>query len=143
MNPTIIAWGLLAAFAAGGAGYWWGDRDGHARGALEAQAAHDAAQVQNLGLNLAELRNAISDGAAANRAVRTAMTNLEARNKTSNMELKNAIEKSRQPGAAVCQLDADSLRVLAAAAARADALAAGGLAAGGTGGAVPAGRAPD
>ncbi|MFM9934545.1 hypothetical protein, partial [Achromobacter xylosoxidans] len=123
--------------------YWRGEANGHERGVLETQATHDARRVDSLAEGLDALRADVVSSTAMNKELRTAMAGLEQQNKTSNTELKNAIAKSRPAGAVQCRFDADSMRILGAAADRADALAARGLAASGTGRAVPAGRAPD
>ncbi|MFG0232472.1 hypothetical protein [Achromobacter sp. 413638] len=143
MNLNIVGWAIALGALAAGLGYWRGEANGHERGALETQAAHDARQVESLAEGLDALRADVVGSTAMNKELRTAMTGLEQQNKTSNTELKNAIAKSRPAGAVQCRFDADSMRILGAAADRADALAAGGLAASGTGRAVPAGRAPD
>ncbi|GAB1832097.1 hypothetical protein MyNCGM70_49850 [Achromobacter xylosoxidans] len=142
VNLNIVGWAIALGALAAGLGYWRGEANGHERGVLETQAAHDARQVDSLAKGLDALRADVSGSTAMNKELRTAMTGLEQQNKTSNTELKNAIAKSRPAGAVQCHFDADSMRILGAAADRADALAAGGLAASGTGRAVPAGRAP-
>ncbi|MCH1985258.1 hypothetical protein L7Q78_09135 [Achromobacter xylosoxidans] len=143
MNLNILGWAIALGALAAGLGYWRGEANGHERGVLETQAAHDARQVESLADGLGKLRADVVASMELNKDVRTAMTGLEQQNKTSSAELKNAIAKSRPAGAVQCRFDADSMRILGAAADRADALAAGGLAASGTGRAVPAGRAPD
>ncbi|MFY3695819.1 hypothetical protein ACOTEN_32405 [Achromobacter xylosoxidans] len=143
MNLNIVGWAIALGALAAGLGYWCGEANGHERGVLETQAAHDARQVESLADGLGKLRADVVASMELNKDVRTAMTGLEQQNKTSSAELKNAIAKSRPAGAVQCRFDADSMRILGAAADRADALAAGGLAASGTGRAVPAGRAPD
>lgn len=139
MNPTVLGWALTICLAAGGAGYWYGESKGHERGVLETQSAQASSQVAALTDGLREVRASVEEGAAVSKDVRTALNGLELQNKNSNTELKNAIAKSRAPGAVVCRFDADSMRILGAAADRADALAAGGLAAGGTRRTLPAG----
>ncbi|WP_241116556.1 hypothetical protein [Achromobacter xylosoxidans] len=143
MNLNIVGWAIALGALAAGLGYWRGEANGHERGVLETQATHDARQVDSLAEGLDALRADVVSSTAMNKELRTAMAGLEQQNKTSNTELKNAIAKSRPTGAVQCRFDADSMRILRAAADRADALAAGGLAASGTGRAVPAGRAPD
>lgn len=143
VNLNIVGWAIALGAVAAGLGYWRGHVNGHERGVLEAQAAHDARQVESLADGLGKLRADVVASMVLNKDVRTAMTGLEQQNKTSNAELKNAISKSRPTGAVQCRFDADSMRILRVAADRADALAAGGLAASGTGRAVPASRAPD
>ncbi|WP_343498622.1 hypothetical protein [Achromobacter denitrificans] len=137
MNPTVLGWALTICLVAGGAGYWYGESKGHQRGVLETQSAHDSSQVASLTEGLRELRASVEEGAAVSKSVRTTLSGLELQNKNSNTELKNAIAKSLASGAVVCRFDADSMRILGAAADRADALAAGGLAAGGTRRALP------
>ncbi|MFY3306700.1 hypothetical protein [Achromobacter ruhlandii] len=143
MNINIVGWAIALGALAAGLGYWRGTVNGHERGVLETQAAHDARQVESLADGLGKLRADVVASMVLNKDVRTAMTGLEQQNKTSSAELKNAIAKSRPTGPVQCRFDADSMRILGAAADRADALAAGGLAASGTSRAVPAGRAPD
>ncbi|WP_459693109.1 hypothetical protein [Achromobacter xylosoxidans] len=143
MNPNIVGWAIALGALAAGLGYWRGEANGHERGVLETQATHDARRVDSLAEGLDALRADVVSSTAMNKELRTAMAGLEQQNKTSNTELKNAIAKSRPAGAVQCRFDADSMRILGAAADRADALAAGGLAASGTGRALPAGRTPD
>ncbi|MGE8612792.1 MAG: hypothetical protein ACN6PF_10845 [Achromobacter veterisilvae] len=139
MNLNMLGWALAVCLAAGGAGYSYGESKGHQRGVLETQSAHDSSQVASLTEGLREVRASVEEGAAVSKDVRTALSGLELQNKNSNTELKNAIAKSRVSGAVVCRFDADSMRILGAAADRADAFAAGGLAAGGTRRTLPAG----
>ncbi|MFY4035369.1 hypothetical protein ACOTJL_06500 [Achromobacter xylosoxidans] len=143
MNINIVGWAIALGAVAAGLGYWRGEANGHDRGVLETQASHDARQVDSLAKGLDAVRADVVGSTVMNKELRAAMAGLEQQNKTSNTELKNAIAKSRPTGAVQCRFDADSMRILRAAADRADALAAGGLAASGTGRAVPAGRAPD
>ncbi|GAB1835264.1 hypothetical protein MyNCGM121_20380 [Achromobacter xylosoxidans] len=143
VNPNIVGWAIALGALAAGLGYWRGEANGHERGVLETQATHDARRVDSLAEGLDALRADVVSSTAMNKELRTAMAGLEQQNKTSNTELKNAIAKSRPAGAVQCRFDADSMRILGAAADRADALAAGGLAASGTGRALPAGRTPD
>ena len=143
VNLSIVGWAIALGAIAAGVGYWRGDVTGHERGVLETQAAHDARQVGVLEKGIDALRADVLDSMLLNKDLRTAMTGLEQQSKTSNTELKNAIAKSRPGGAVVCRFDADSMRILRAAADRADALAAGGLAAGGAGRTLPIGGAPD
>lgn len=143
VNLNIVGWAIALAAVAAGLGYWRGEANGHERGVLETQAAHDARQVDSLAKGLDTLRADVVGSVVMNKELRAAMTGLEQQNKTSNTELKNAIAKSRPAGAVQCRFDADSMRILGAAADRADALAAGGLAASGAGRTLPAGRTPD
>lgn len=143
VNLNIVGWAIALGAVATGLGYWRGEVNGHERGVLETQAARDAGQVNALAQGLDALRADVVGSMVLNKELRMAMTGLERQNKASNTELKNAIAKSRPAGAVQCRFDADSMRILGAAADRADALAAGGLAASGAGRALPAGGTPD
>lgn len=143
MNATIIASAIAAVCIAAGGGYALGEFRGHASGVLEIQAQQDATKARTLADGLKTLQDQVADSLAANQSVRAAMTSLETQNKTSSTELKNAIAKSRPAGAVVCHFDPDSMRIIAAAADRADALAANGLAAARTGGTLPVGDSAD
>ncbi|WP_238890947.1 hypothetical protein [Achromobacter insuavis] len=138
-----MGWAIALGAVAAGLGYWRGEAGGHERGVLETQAAHDAGQVDALAQSLNALREDVVGSMTMNKELRAAMTGLERQNKTSNTELKHAIAKSRPAGAVQCRFDADSMRILGAAADRADALAAGGLVASRAGRTLPAGGTPD
>lgn len=126
MKPwTLIPAMLLALGIAATGGCWWGDVRGHARGVLETQARHDAKQVDALTTHLTSINDEIAGSAAANRQVRDSLTRIERTNRTSNQELRDELEKI--PGRVQCHFDAGVMRIINAAADRADALAASGV----------------
>ena len=127
MTPASIAWALLAVVAAGGGGAWVGSVRGHAQGVLETRAAQDADQVKTLTANLSTISAEITGSAAASRELRDLLSRVESAGQQSTQDLKRALEKTAPGRAAACRFDADSMRIIDAAADRAAARAAGGI----------------
>ena len=48
VNLNIVGWAIALGALAAGLGYWRGEANGHERGVLKTQAAHDARQVESL-----------------------------------------------------------------------------------------------
>lgn len=126
MSSAQIAWAALAVVLAGALGGWAGDHRGHARGVLQTQARHDAEAVRVLTEQVKDSRDAINRSRTASTDMREALTLLERSGRQSTLDLKDALQKSK-PGRVQCDFDADSMRLLGAAADTADARAAGGV----------------
>lgn len=126
MTPASIAWVLLAVVAAGGGGTWFGNVRGHAQGVLETRAEQDAGQVKTLAADLSKISEGITASTTASRELRVVLARVETAGQASTKELKDALQKTA-PGRAACRFDADSMRIIDAAADRATARAADGI----------------
>ena len=66
VNLNIVGWAIALGALAAGLGYWRGEANGHERGVLKTQAAHDARQVESLA-GLDALRADVVGSTAMNR----------------------------------------------------------------------------
>lgn len=121
-----IAYAAVAVLAVGIAAGWVGNSMGYDRGVLETTAAHDAAQVENLGAQIAEHTVAINASNSASRDMRLALNRLAATEKSTTTELKNALAKNAADPV-LCRFDDDSMRIIAASRERAAHAAASGV----------------
>lgn len=128
-----LAWSIVAALVSAAISGLLGYDAGYDSGALAVQAEHDRADVVSLGTRLNQVADDVQQSHAASKAMREALARIEAADKTSTKELKNALAKTALQRV-LCSFDADSMRLIAAAADAADQRAAGGVR-----GAVPAG----
>lgn len=103
-----------------------GYQAGHADGTAAARAECHASDVARLTGQLAAVSSQVDDAAAASRSMRQILVGIQAGSQKSTQEIRDALERTRGERLQ-CVLDADSLRLLTAAATRAADRAAGGL----------------
>lgn len=137
ITPQTVGWAVVAVALGGAGGAWLGYDSGHASGVLETQAKRDSARVGELTTVLKAVQDDRVQSAENNAAMRSAIAAVLKQDQDSTKELKNALAKTKSDPV-VCRFDADSMRLLSAAADAADQRAAGGIR-----GPVPASSATD
>lgn len=136
ITPQTVGWAVVALTLGAFGGHWWGYDSGHAAGALEVKGKHSQTRVAELEGVLEVVRDDRKRSAENNAAMRNAIADLQQSQRNSTKDLKNALDKSK-PDRVICRFDADSMRLLNAAADAADRHAAGGIRR-----SVPSGGAP-
>jgi uncharacterized membrane protein len=126
ITPQTVGWAIVALALGGAGGAWFGYDSGHASGVLEEQARRDSARVRELATVLTAIRDERLQTTKDNAAMRSAIAGILKQDQDSTKELKNALTKSKSDPV-VCRFDADSMRLLFAAADDADRRAAGGI----------------
>lgn len=121
-----LAWSIVAGLVIAAISLLLGYDAGYDSGALAVQAEHDRTEVVSLGTRLNQVADDIQQSRAASKAMREALARIEVADKTSTKEQKNALAKTARERV-LCSFDADSMRLITAAADAADQRAAGGI----------------
>ena len=122
----MTAWIIVASLVVSISTYAAGNYLGYARGQADAQATQAKQDVDTLTKAMQTTNDAIAASNKASIDMRNLLGQIEKSGQTSTKELKNALAKNHADPV-ICKFDADSMRIIAEARARAADRAAGGI----------------